>query len=163
MDWQFWKGEPTIGLGFAAAPLGPAAIVAWFLQRRSKQRLVTHLLRLASDIVSVSGSVDDDLESHAGGGSWKSLSARSRECRETAEVFLAHRERLERLPTIRITRAMEQLHDEHRRIVDLRSEVDIALSSWKRSARLGASRMQTFSSAPQGGGSLTYTHPSTLA
>jgi hypothetical protein len=162
MDWQFWKGAPTTGFGFAA-PLGLAAIAAWFSRRRSKRRLVTHLLRLASDIVSVSGSVDDDLESHAGGGSGKSFSARSRECRETAEIFLAHRERLERLPTIRITRAMEQLHDEHRRIVDLRSEVDIALSSWQRSARLVARRVPTFSSAPQEAASLAHTHPSTLA
>lgn len=168
MDLRFWKGALTAGLEFAAALLGLAAMVAWFLRWQKKKRLVAHLLRLASDIVSVSESVEEDLESHVGGGVLGSFRARSRACRETAEAFLAHKERLDRIRTIRITRALEQLHDEHRRIVDLRSEVDVALSSWRRSPQVGAGRTRNFGWAPKGGysgwpSSGFHTRPSTLA
>lgn len=147
MDLRFWKGVLAAGLGFAAALLGLAAIVAWVLRRQRKKRLLAHLFRLASEIVSVSESVDEDLENHAGGRILGSFRARSRECRKTAEAFLAHRERLDRIRTLRITRALEQLHEEHRRIVELRSEVDGALSSWRRSPRIGVGRILKFGRA----------------
>lgn len=167
MDLRFWKGAFTAGLTAAGALLGLAALLAWFWRRRSRKRLVSHVVRLALDIVSVSESVDEDLANQPGSPLATMLRARSRACRETAESFLFHRERLNSGPAIRVMRALEALHEEHRRVVDLRLEVDVALASWRRSPRLGAPRSMRFSPTSKRGLSHSrssgfYTQPSTL-
>jgi len=167
MDLRFWKGVVTAVLGSAAALVGLAAMLAWFLRRQKRKRLVTHLLRLASDVVDVAESIDQDLEGLPRVRTLAALLSRSRESRERAEAFLAQGQRLDWLPVVRIARALELLHDEHRRIVDLRSEVDTALAAWRHGPRADAGRTRTFGFAAKESGSRWpssgfCTRPSTL-
>jgi hypothetical protein len=167
MDLRFWKAALTAGLASLAALLGLALMLAWVLRRQRRKRLIAHLVRLASDVVTVADSIDQDIESQVGGGNLRNLRSRSRECRERAKAFLAQRERLDWSPAIRVTRALELLHDEHRRIVDLRSEADVALAGWRQSPRMDAGRARSFGWASTGNSSRSmssgfYTRPSTL-
>ena len=108
-----------------------AALGAWALgrvvQRRSARPL--HVQRLAAEIVEVARSIEADLQDLARTSDAVDLARRCGECRRRTESVVGRR-----LKDDALEGAIGQLHDDHRRVVDLRSEVDVLMAA-KRSGQ----------------------------
>ena len=116
----------TIALGAAAVCI--AAACAFYLKRRDADDAAQHILRLAADIDSVAGGIDGDLEVAADDPPCVVLRQRSRETHARALQTLAQPRGLRLLDREALTTTLLLLHEDHRRIVDLRSDVDRALA-----------------------------------
>lgn len=88
------------------------------------------VLRLASDIVAVAETVHADLARVAEDSSFTRFANRCRECSERSHEALKEGRGLRQLEAERLTGILLLLHDDHRRMVDLRSELDRALAAW---------------------------------
>jgi hypothetical protein len=112
----------------ASALLALLAFGAWWSRRHHGRDAVRHLLRLADEIAAIAETIEADLGRLAGQASLTALRARCRENRERADDAFQRRRTLDRLDVYALEDLVEGLHDDHRRIVDLRSEVDSALA-----------------------------------
>jgi hypothetical protein len=130
--------------------------------RRKSAR--NHLRRLALDIRGVAQTIEADLAACADSGPGKVLSARCREIRLRVEAAGARVGfwRLSGTPSLK--RRLEDMHEEHRRIVDLRSDADAVVAAMRdgereeRSCKF-ATRSKPQRSRPPGSGS--HSSPST--
>ena len=123
---------PFLTLALAAAGLAAGALAAWFcLRRRHDDGTVRDILRLAREIDAVAATVDADLEDAADDPPCVVLRQRSREARERAAQALARGRALRGQDREALITSLLLLHDDHRRIVDLRSAVDAALARRK--------------------------------
>lgn len=111
-----------------AALLGAGAICLFRRRRGADEE--RQVLRLASDIVGVAGTVDADLARVAPDSSFIKFANRCRECSERAHDALKEGRGLRQMEAERLTAILLLLHDDHRRMVDLRSELDRALAAW---------------------------------
>lgn len=136
----------TLILALAAAVVGAGALACWFCQRRRHDDdTVRDILRLAQEIDAVAATVDADLETAADDPPCVVLRQRSREARERAAQALAQGKALREQDREALITSLLLLHDDHRRIVDLRSEVDAALARRKAAAAGdGRSRIISF-------------------
>lgn len=108
-------------LGFAAL----AAAAGWVVRRLRRQRgdRQLHVQRLAAEIVEVARSIEVDLRDLPHGNQVVDLARRCAECRSRTEETAGQR----RMNEDALEDAIGQLHDDHRRVVDLRSEVDVLM------------------------------------
>jgi hypothetical protein len=99
-----------------------AAVGTWALGRLLRRRTERHLHveRLAAEIVEVARSIEFDLQGLPRTSEAVNLARRCMECRSRTESAAGRRLRDEALEA-----AIGQLHDDHRRVVDLRSQVDV--------------------------------------
>ena len=116
-------------LAAAGTALFSAGAICLFRRRRGMDE-ERQILRLASDIVAVAGTVDADLSRVAEDPSFTRFANRCRECSERANEALQEGKGLRQLEAERLTGFLLMLHDDHRRMVDLRSELDRALAAW---------------------------------
>jgi hypothetical protein len=116
-------------LAAAGTALFGAGALCLFRRRRGVDE-ERQILRLASDIVAVAATVDADLSRVASDASFIKFANRCRECSERAHEALKEGKGLRLLETERLTSTLLLLHDDHRRMVDLRSELDRALAAW---------------------------------
>ncbi len=153
--------ELWLAAGAAAVCCGGAAF--WNLKRRAGVDQVGHILRLASEIAEIAGTIDDDLSDVRDEPRFTRIAQRCRECTERARDAQRQRKELRTGSIDALTTTLLMLHDDHRRIVDLRSEADRALATWTESrsheggwasrfaSTLGASCSTTLSKAPSVG------------
>ncbi|MBC5785206.1 hypothetical protein H8N03_19825 [Ramlibacter sp. USB13] len=101
-----------------------AAVGAWVLARLRRRRTERHLhvARLAAEIVEVARSIEADLQELPRTSEAVELARRCGECRRRTTDTASRRLRDDALED-----AIGQLHDDHRRVVDLRSEVDVLM------------------------------------
>ena len=139
--------------GLAATAFG---VLARVRGRRSDRQL--HVERLAAEIVEVARSIEADLQDLPRTSDNVALTRRCGECRARAQ----HAASRGRLRDDALEAVIGQLHDDHRRVVDLRSEADILMTA-KRSGQ-PASRIVRFapSSKPRFATTGLLTRPSTL-
>ncbi len=116
-------------LAAAGTALCGAGVICLFRRRRGMDE-ERQVLRLASDIIAVAATVHADLARVAGDASFTRFANRCRECSERAHEALKEGKGLRQLEMERLTGILLMLHDDHRRMVDLRSELDRALASW---------------------------------
>jgi hypothetical protein len=107
-----------------------AAVALCFFGRRRGQDVERQVLHLASDIVAVAGTVDADLSRVAGEPAFTRFANRCRECSERSRDALKQGRALRSVEMESLTGTLLMLHDDHRRMVDLRSELDRALAAW---------------------------------
>lgn len=115
-------------LAAAAAALSALLLRAWLVRRRESRDAVQHAVRLADDIVEVADTIEADLQKLKGRAEWPALEARCRECRERADQARTRWRALPAFEPDALQDLVERLHDDHRRVVNLRSEVDLALA-----------------------------------
>jgi hypothetical protein len=125
----------------AAAGIGTAA--AFFWKRREDDDATRHILRLAAEIDGVAAGIDADLAGAADDPPCVVLRQRCREARRKARQALAEGQGLRLQQREALTTWLLLLHDDHRRIVDLRSEVDRALA--RKAQGTGADRSRVIS------------------
>jgi hypothetical protein len=145
LDGSWWKTSVTWVVAAAAAGLVFVLLAAWWRLLRRGQDETEHVVRLAVDISAVASSIEDDLRQAGRDERFPHLGARCRECRGRAEQVLAQKYRLSRLSADERDIWLAQLHDDHRRIVDLRSETD---SAWRPAIRAGRAASAPASSRP---------------
>jgi hypothetical protein len=108
-----------------AATTAAAVGAFWALrtQRRRRQRQ-EHVGRLAGEIVQVAQSIEADLLSLPRTTEVADLARRAAECRVRATNIGSSRCRTAQA----LNEAVGQLHDDHRRVVDLRWELDAVMA-----------------------------------
>lgn len=115
-------------LAAVAAAVSTLLLRAWLVRRRESRDAVQHAVRLADDIVEVADTIEADLQKLKGRAEWPALGARCRECRERADQARTQWRALPAFEPDALQDLVERLHDDHRRVVNLRSEVDLALA-----------------------------------
>jgi hypothetical protein len=115
-------------LAGASALLALLAFRAWWSRRHHGRDAVRHVLRLADEIAAIAETIEADLGRLSGHAPLNALRARCRESRERADNTFQRRKSLDRLDVYALEDLVGHLHDDHRRIVDLRWEVDSALA-----------------------------------
>ena len=139
-----------------AAALGAALVLRrWLSHRLHSRDAVLHAIRLADDIGLVADTIEGDLLRLKGTPSWAALDARCNECRERADQASAQRRMLARLEADALEDLVGHLHEDHRRVVNLRSDVDLALAASR------GSRIYSFARSRYPSSSFP-TRPSTL-
>jgi len=108
-----------------AACIGGAA--AFFCKRRQDDECARHVLRLAADIDEVATGIESDLAGAADDPPCVVFRQRCGDARQRAQQARALGRALRLQEREALTTTLLLLHDDHRRIVDLRSEVDRAL------------------------------------
>lgn len=121
---------------------GATAFLFW--KRRDDEDTVRHILRLAAEIEAVATTVEADLDGHADEPPCVVFRQRCREARIRAGEALAEGKALRLQEREALTTSLLLLHDDHRRIVDLRSEVDRALAGQAPDAAGDRSRVISF-------------------
>ncbi|HEY0826334.1 MAG TPA: LPXTG cell wall anchor domain-containing protein [Ramlibacter sp.] len=116
-------------LAAAGAALLSAAVLYLFRRRRGHE-VERDVVRLASHIVAVADTVEADLARVAGEPGFTRFANRCRECSERAHGALQLGRALRAVEIESLTGTLLMLHDDHRRMVDLRSELDRALGAW---------------------------------
>ena len=135
--------ELTMAMGLAALCI--CAGIAFLVRRRRGEDTVRHIVRLGVDIVSVAASIESDVARSADPASLSRISARCRECRERAQPALEDATALRQQDAQWLRMTLLQLHEDHLRIVELRSELDRALSAAAKPAPDSRSREVKFS------------------
>jgi hypothetical protein len=120
----------------AMALVALLALDAWFARRNRTRTIVRHALRLADDIAGVAETIEADLSRLDGYASVEPLRSRCREDRQRADEAFARRKSLDRMEADALEDLVDRLHDDHRRIVNLRSDVDSALSGSSTGSRI---------------------------
>lgn len=116
----------TIALAFTAAGF------RWFTSR-ARRGLVRSVLRMAEEICSVAATIHADIS--AGDHEFARLVADCNFLGRRAAHFLEQRKGLRRMSAERLQTALERLHDDHRRMVELRLQVDAEMSRRRRERR----------------------------
>jgi hypothetical protein len=116
----------TIAIAAGAACFCGAAVFFW--RHRRGDRTVRHIVRLAVDIADVAGSVEADLASVSGEAAFASFPLRCHDYAQRAKHALQEGRALRYREPDSLSIILLELHDDHRRIVDLRSELDRALA-----------------------------------
>lgn len=101
----------------------------WFASR-ARRGLVRSVVRMAEEIRGVAATIHADLP--GGGEEFARLAADCTFLGRRAAHFLAQGSGLRWMSAERLQTALERLHDDHRRIVDLRWEVDARLARYRR-------------------------------
>lgn len=114
--------------------------MSFFLEflKRKADPAVGRILHLAAEVMQVSDSIHADLP-HAPDDS-EALRLRT-ECDylgRRAEHVLRQKRTLRLLPPDRLLTALERLHDDHRRMVELRLQADAEMSRRRRAAGAAA-------------------------
>jgi hypothetical protein len=109
----------------AVMPIAVVAALARAHVRRRRDGRRQHVQRLAGEIVEVALSIAQDLETLPRTSDAVDLGRRTGDCRQRTEDAAATRTFTED----GLERTLRQLHDDHLRIVDLRSEVDAAMAA----------------------------------
>lgn len=126
----------------------PAAVVAIALAvarlrwsgSRARRSLLRKVVSMAEEIGSIGATIHADAP--AGDPAFERLAADCNFLGRRAAHFLAQRSGLRRMPPERLQTALERLHDDHRRMVNLRSEVDLHLARRRfRSAPVNAGNL----------------------
>lgn len=120
---------PAMAIVLACSIALSAAGFRWFATR-ARRGLLHRVVRLAEEIRSVGASIHADLD-----GADREFTRLAADCRflgRRATHFLDQDKGLRRMSTERLQTALERLHDDHRRIVDLRWEVDARLARRRR-------------------------------
>lgn len=116
-------------LAFVAGAACAGGATAWFLCRRSDDEgAVRDILRLAGEIEAVAATVDAELEGAADDPPCVVLRQRCRDARERATQALAQGKALRLQDGEALITTLLLLHEDHRRMVDLRLDVDRALA-----------------------------------
>jgi hypothetical protein len=110
----------------ALCAVGALGFLWW--KRRRDEDAVRHILRLAAEIEAVATTVDADLEDAADDPPCVVFRQRCRDARRHAADALVRGEALRQQDAEALITTLLLLHDDHRRVVDLRSEVDRALA-----------------------------------
>ena len=153
-----------IAVAAAAACLGGATVFLW--KRRQDDGTTGSILRLAAEIDGVAAGIDSDLEPRADDPACVVLRQRCREARERARRALSQgRSGLRVQEREALITALLLLHDDHRRTVDLRSDVDRALARKAKGASEDRCRVISFGSSKPSRWptSSLLTRPSTLS
>ena len=127
----------SLSIAAAAGAAGMAGAAAFFWKRRHDEDTTRHILRLAAEIDLVATGIDDDLEAAADDPPCVVLRQRCREAHVRAMEALAQGRSLRLQEREALTTSLLLLHEDHRRIVDLRLDVDRALA---RKAQAGKDR-----------------------
>lgn len=139
-DAAWWKLGTTCAVACAAAGVAVFAVKIWLekLQRRRSTRL--HIRRLASEIVAIADTIDSDLAHFPRDSHTAQLRLRCGESRGRAAQALSPAAALSRPDPDALHRELELLHDDHRRMVNLRSDVDADAAALRDGRRLYAVR-----------------------
>jgi hypothetical protein len=116
----------TIAIAAGTACFCGAAIFFW--RNRRGGRTIRHIVSLAVDIAEVAGSVEADLAGVAGDAAFTNFPLRCRDYAQRARHALQEGKALRQREPDSLSIILLELHDDHRRIVDLRSELDRALA-----------------------------------
>ena len=116
----------TIAIAAGTVCFCGAAIFFW--RNRRGGRTIRHIVSLAVDIAEVAGSVEADLAGVAGDAAFTAFPLRCRDYAQRARHALQEGKALRQREPDSLSIILLELHDDHRRIVDLRSEVDRALA-----------------------------------
>lgn len=116
----------TIALVAGTACLCGAAVFYWM--HRGGDSTVRHIVRLAVDIADVAGSVEADLATVSRDAEFASFPLRCRDYSHRAKDALQEGRALRQREPDSLSIILLELHDDHRRIVNLRSELDRALA-----------------------------------
>jgi hypothetical protein len=116
----------TIAIAAGTVCFCGAAIFFW--RNRRGHRIVRHIVALAAYIADVAGSVEADLASVAGDAAFTQFPLRCRDSAQRARHALQEGRALRQREPDSLSIILLELHDDHRRIVDLRSELDRALA-----------------------------------
>jgi hypothetical protein len=122
----------------ATAVVVTGAGFRWFTTR-ARRGLVHSVVRMAEEIRSVGATIHADLVED-GDPELARLAADCNFLGRRAAHFLDQRNGLRRMSAERLQTALERLHDDHRRIVDLRWEVDARLARRRRGSVIGVSQ-----------------------
>jgi hypothetical protein len=106
----------------------PAAAAIFLLQRRKGDDAVRHIARLAEEIVAVAATIEADLAAGSDPGAFVAFLQRCRENGQRAAEALERGRALRQQEPETLDATLLLLHEDHRRMVDLRSEVDRALA-----------------------------------
>jgi len=109
----------------AVMPIAVVVALARAHLRRRRDVRRQHVQRLAAEIVEIALSIAHDLETLPRTSDAVDLARRCGDCRTRAEEAAGPRN----ISVQGIDGALRQLHDDHLRIVDLRSEVDAAMAA----------------------------------
>ena len=116
----------TITLAAGTACL--VGVAAFYWKRRQADDTSRHVLRLAAEIDGVAAGIEDDLEQAADDPPCVVLRQRCRDAHAGALQALSQVPGLRLLDREALTTMLLLLHEDHRCIVDLRSDVDRALA-----------------------------------
>ena len=115
----------TIAIAASTACLCAAAV--YFAVRRRGDGTVRHIMRLAVEIADVADSIDADL-APLRDADFAAFPLRCRDSAVRARDAMAEGKALRQREPDSLSIILLELHDDHRRIVDLRSELDRALA-----------------------------------
>ncbi|MEJ8835465.1 hypothetical protein [Ramlibacter sp. AN1133] len=132
----------TLAAAAGAACIGGATAFVW--KRRQDDDTSRDILRLAAEIDGVAAGIETDLEGAADDPPCVVFRQRSREARERALQALAQGKALKLQEREALITTLLLLHDDHRRVVDLRSDVDRALARKAQAAGEDRSRVINF-------------------
>lgn len=135
----------VVATSAALVSLAVALYLLWKTRRESQR----HARRLGAEIVDVAASIELDLRNLQQHPATVIFGNRCTECRARAEQVVSSLP----LSSEALTRAAGELHDDHRRIVELRSELDMFIASLRR-GQLSAG--ESGGRAPQAAGTLRW-------
>lgn len=113
------------------AALAACAVAIALFRRRTRVEVLPQVLRLAAEIESVARTVEEDLAGmprHAFSSFSLACGEYSRRARKALDAGLG----LQARPRVVLTSTLLLLHEDHRKIVDLRSQLDRALGRWSK-------------------------------
>ena len=126
-----------LSIGITATTACLCGVAAFLWQRRTGDDRARHIARLAMEIDAVAGTIESDLQVD-GGEAFIVFGQRCRENRQRAREALGQGRALREQEAQALVTTLLLLHDDHRRMVDLRSEVDRAVA--RRAAAAGEDR-----------------------
>ncbi|GAB3660724.1 hypothetical protein GCM10028813_38070 [Ramlibacter alkalitolerans] len=128
----------------AAAAVCSGAAAAFFWKRREDEDATRHILRLAAEIDGVAVGIEAELERVADDPPCVVFRQRCREAHGRSVGAIAVGQRLRLQEREALTTTLLLLHEDHRRMVDLRSEVDRVLARKAQAAGEDRSRVISF-------------------
>jgi hypothetical protein len=134
-----WGGAIAAAFAFAVA-----GCWWWLKYRRQRHADTDRALLLARDIVAISCSIDTDLQAAGDASRNGALAERCARAREPAVRVLASARSLRNEDGEVLQDRINSLHEAHRVIVDLRSELDMLLAKVRRRDCGGESQMHRF-------------------
>ncbi len=125
LDPHFTAWAALVGLAGIGASLG-----ARLLRRLARRDACTHIVRLAGAVVDIEQSIASDLEQAGASTLFPKFLAQSQGYAKRAHNALTNDEQLRTRRTHVLNALLMLLHEDHRRMVDLRSELDKVLAIW---------------------------------
>lgn len=128
-------GIPVLWAGMAAVAAGMGVFIAYQLASRRAPAAVRRVLDLAGQVMEVADSIHGDLPRSLDDAEALRLRTDCEYLGRRAEHVLRQGKVLRLLPDDRLQTALERLHDDHRRMVELRLQVDAEMSRRRRMRR----------------------------